>query len=74
MVLCGRGLIISELFGYEEGSFPGSKKDGNPGKFELADGGTIFLDEIGELPLDGQVALLRIIQKLGEKKRFPLQR
>jgi len=63
---CGalpRGLIVSELFGYEGGSFTGSKKDGNPGKFELADGGTIFLDEIGEMPLDVQVTLLRVIQE-----------
>lgn len=65
IINCGalpRELIVSELFGYEGGSFTGSKKDGNPGKFELADGGTIFLDEIGELPLDVQATLLRIIQ------------
>lgn len=63
---CGalpRGLVESELFGYEGGSFTGSKKDGNPGKFELADGGTIYLDEIGEMPLDVQVTLLRVIQE-----------
>lgn len=63
---CGalpRGLVESELFGYEGGSFTGSKKAGNPGKFELADGGTIFLDEIGDMPLDVQVALLRVIQE-----------
>jgi transcriptional regulator with PAS, ATPase and Fis domain len=63
---CGalpRGLVESELFGYEGGSFTGSKKTGNPGKFELADGGTIFLDEIGDMPLDVQVALLRVIQE-----------
>ncbi len=79
-VNCGalpRELIISELFGFEEGSFTGSKKGGNPGKFELADGGTIFLDEIGELPLDGQVALLRIIQekvvnRIGSSKPKPI--
>ena len=50
---CGalpRGLVESELFGYEGGAFTGSKKDGNPGKFELADGGTIYLDEIGDMP------------------------
>jgi transcriptional regulator of acetoin/glycerol metabolism len=63
---CGalpRGLVESELFGYEGGSFTGSKREGNPGKFELADGGTIYLDEIGEMPLDVQVALLRVIQE-----------
>jgi transcriptional regulator of acetoin/glycerol metabolism len=62
---CGalpRGLVESELFGYEGGSFTGSKKEGNPGKFELADGGTIFLDEIGEMPLEVQVTLLRVIE------------
>lgn len=62
---CGalpRGLVESELFGYEGGSFTGSKKEGNPGKFELADGGTLFLDEIAEMPLDVQVTLLRVIE------------
>lgn len=62
---CGalpRGLIESELFGYEGGSFTGSKKNGRPGKFELANGGTIFLDEIGDTPLDVQVTLLRVLQ------------
>ncbi|HDQ06102.1 MAG TPA: PAS domain-containing protein [Candidatus Bathyarchaeota archaeon] len=68
-----RDLIASELFGYEEGSFTGSKKGGNPGKFELAEGGTIFLDEIGEIPLETQIALLRIIEeksvlRIGAKK------
>lgn len=63
---CGaipRELIASELFGYVEGAFTGAKKGGNPGKFELADGGTIFLDEIGEMPLDLQIALLRVIEQ-----------
>ncbi|MEL7648250.1 MAG: sigma 54-interacting transcriptional regulator [Sedimentibacter sp.] len=63
---CGaipRNLIESELFGYEEGSFTGAKKSGNPGKFEIADGGTIFLDEIGEMPLDLQTRLLRVIEE-----------
>jgi len=63
---CGaipRNLIESELFGYEEGSFTGAKLKGNPGKFEIADGGTIFLDEIGEMPLDLQTRLLRVIEE-----------
>ncbi|PKN19400.1 MAG: sigma-54-dependent Fis family transcriptional regulator [Deltaproteobacteria bacterium HGW-Deltaproteobacteria-6] len=62
---CGaipRDLISSELFGYTEGSFTGSKRGGNQGKFELADGGTIFLDEIAETPLELQAALLRVIE------------
>ncbi|NLY71983.1 MAG: sigma 54-interacting transcriptional regulator, partial [Clostridiales bacterium] len=62
---CGsipKGLIESELFGYEAGSFTGARKDGYPGKFELADGGTIFLDEIGDMPIDLQSSLLRVIQ------------
>ena len=60
---CGalpKGLVESELFGYERGAFTGANKDGHPGKFELADGGTLFLDEIGEMPLDVQVTLLRV--------------
>ncbi|MDP4164717.1 MAG: sigma 54-interacting transcriptional regulator, partial [Bacillota bacterium] len=56
-------LIESELFGYEEGSFTGSKKGGQVGKFELANGGTIFLDEVGDIPLLTQVKLLRVIQE-----------
>ena len=65
VVNCGalpRELIQSELFGYTEGSFTGASRQGKPGKFELADGGTIFLDEIGEMPLDVQVNLLRLLQ------------
>ena len=61
-----RELIASELFGYDEGAFTGAKKGGNIGKFELANGGTIFLDEIGDLPLDLQGVLLRIV----EQKQF----
>jgi transcriptional regulator of acetoin/glycerol metabolism len=57
-----RDLITSELFGYSDGAFTGSRKGGNLGKFELADGGTIFLDEIGETPLEMQAALLRVIE------------
>ncbi len=56
-------LLESELFGYEEGAFTGAKKGGKIGKFELADGGSIFLDEIGDLPLHMQVKLLRAIQE-----------
>ena len=55
-------LVESELFGYERGAFTGANKEGRPGKFELADGGTIFLDEIGDMPLDVQATLLRVIQ------------
>lgn len=56
-------LIESELFGYEEGAFTGAKKGGNLGKFEMANDGTIFLDEIGEMPVDMQVKLLRVIEE-----------
>lgn len=62
---CGalpKELLQSELFGYEEGAFTGAKKGGALGKFEEADGGTIFLDEIGEMPIDMQVSLLRFLQ------------
>ncbi|MFZ2539645.1 MAG: sigma 54-interacting transcriptional regulator, partial [Oscillospiraceae bacterium] len=55
-------LIQSELFGYEEGAFTGAKKRGSPGKFEIADCGTVFLDEIGEMPVNMQVSLLRFLQ------------
>ncbi len=58
-----RELIGSELFGYVEGAFTGAKRGGSPGKFELADGGTIFLDEIGEMPLELQATLLRVIEQ-----------
>jgi len=64
-VNCGaipRTLIESELFGYEDGAFTGAKKGGNAGKFEIAEGGTVFLDEIGEMPTDMQVKLLRVIE------------
>ncbi|HMM19179.1 MAG TPA: sigma 54-interacting transcriptional regulator [Selenomonadales bacterium] len=63
---CGaipRNLVESELFGYDDGAFTGAKQGGRPGKFELAHGGSIFLDEIGEMPLDIQVKLLRVLQE-----------
>ena len=57
-----KDLVESELFGYEKGSFTGASREGKPGKFELANEGTIFLDEIGELPLEIQSKLLRVIE------------
>lgn len=71
-VNCGalpRNLVESELFGYEDGAFTGASRTGKPGKFELADGGTIFLDELGEMPMDAQVSLLRLLQN-GEVTRI----
>ncbi|MGQ9557572.1 MAG: sigma-54-dependent Fis family transcriptional regulator [Desulfurispora sp.] len=63
---CGaipESLLESELFGYEEGAFTGARRGGKPGKFELADGGTIFLDEIGNMSLYLQAKLLRVLQE-----------
>ena len=57
-----RELISSELFGYVEGAYTGAKRGGKPGKFELANGGTVFLDEIGEMPLELQTTLLRVLE------------
>jgi PAS domain S-box-containing protein len=57
-----RDLLESELFGYEKGAFTGAKAEGKPGKFELAHEGTIFLDEIGDLPIEMQPKLLRAIE------------
>lgn len=76
VVNCGAlpaGLIESELFGHEKGSFTGASEK-YIGKFEQADGGTIFLDEVGELPLDLQVKFLRVLQEqeiepIGGKKK-----
>ncbi|OPX47529.1 sigma 54-interacting transcriptional regulator [Clostridium thermobutyricum] len=65
-VNCGainENLLESELFGYDKGAFTGAKKEGKVGLFELAHRGTIFLDEIGELPLGLQSSLLRVIQE-----------
>lgn len=56
-------LLESELFGYEEGAFTGAKKGGKIGKFKAADGGSIFLDEIADLPMNMQVKLLRVLQE-----------
>lgn len=65
-VNCGaipRDLVQSELFGHVEGAFTGASRGGSAGKFELADGGTIFLDEIGDMSFDAQVSLLRVLQE-----------
>lgn len=58
-----KDLLESELFGYESGSFTGAKDGGKAGKFEMADGGSILLDEIGDMPLDMQVKVLRVLQE-----------
>ena len=56
-------LLESELFGYVGGAFTGAKREGKPGLFEIANGGTIFLDEIAEMPLGPQAKILRVIQE-----------
>lgn len=70
-------ILESELFGYEEGAFTGSRKKGKPGLFELAHGGTIFLDEIGDMPLSMQARLLRVLEqrevmRLGGEQVIPV--
>ena len=70
-------LIESELFGYSPGAFSGASKEGKIGKFEMANGGSILLDEIGEMPLSLQQKLLRVIQekeivRIGDKKTIKL--
>ena len=77
---CGaipENLLESELFGYEEGSFTGARRGGKLGKFELAHNGTIFLDEIGDMPLHLQVKILRVLQerrveRVGGTRSIPL--
>ena len=71
-------LLESELFGYEEGSFTGAKKGGKKGKFFIANGGTIFLDEIGDMPLPMQGKLLRVLQEkeidpIGSVNSIPIE-
>ncbi len=70
-------LIQSELFGYVEGAFTGARKSGRPGKLELANGGSIFLDEIGDMPLQMQVNLVRVLEekaivRIGDNKVIPV--
>lgn len=77
---CGalpRDLLASELFGYEGGAFTGARSSGAKGKFEYANGGTLFFDEIGDMPIDMQVSLLRVLQeqsvtRIGANKSIPI--
>jgi PAS domain S-box-containing protein len=78
-VNCGAippSLVASELFGFEKGAFTGATQ-GRPGRFESANGGTIFLDEVGDLPQEVQIALLRVLQereieRVGSNKPIPV--
>lgn len=70
-------LFESELFGYEEGAFTGAKKGGKKGKFEMANGGSLFLDEINQMSITSQPKLLRVLQekeieKVGGKESIPI--
>lgn len=72
-----RELAESELFGYARGAFTGALKDGRIGKLEAANGGTIFLDEIGEMPMEVQAKLLRVLEtrtisRVGENRERPI--
>ena len=72
-----REIAESELFGYAPGAFTGAKKDGNIGKLEAADKGTIFLDEIGDMPIELQAKLLRLLEsrtitRIGDSREHPI--
>ena len=72
-----QGLIESELFGYAEGAFTSAKRKGHVGKIQMADGGTLLLDEIGDMPLALQASLLRVLQErmvtpLGSARAIPV--
>ena len=80
VVSCGSlfpNIVESELFGYESGAFTGASREGHIGLLETANGGTVFLDEIGELPMGQQVKLLHVLQeksivRVGGTKQIPL--